>query len=117
LCTSNGSPAYIDFENPNPDVGDIHENHYPGNSPLAEIQCGSAYGMAVEIKDCKAQLQFHGYSHTDYPFITYMGMMTAEVKVDIGDGANEIEIKVHTPKDEIELKGNFSGNVEMDTCP
>jgi hypothetical protein len=118
LCTSNGSPAYIDFENPDPVGEDIYENHYPGNSPLTDIQCGSAYGMAVEIHECKVDLQFHGYSHSDYPFITYMGMVTTDVKVEIGNefGDNEIEIEVHTPRDKIKLKGNFSGNVEMEAC-
>ena len=118
LCTSNGSSAYIDFENPDPGGEDIYENHYPGNSPLTDIQCGSAYGMAVEINQCEAEMQFHGYSHSDFPFITYMGMVTTDVKVEIGNesGDNEIEIEVYTPKDKIKLKGNFLGNVEMDTC-
>ena len=86
---------------------------------MNDIECGTAFDMAVAIDGCQADIEFHGYVHSDYPFVTYMGMMTTDIKIKTGTDPedNEIEIKVYTPKEEIELEGNFSGYIEMDTCP
>jgi hypothetical protein len=116
MCTANGDQANIEFEDPG---GDYYGHHYPGNNPLNAINCGTAYVMAVSVNGCQADIEYHGYVHSDYPLVTYMGMMTTDVNLKIGgkSGNNSINIQVYTPKKVIKLKGKFSGYYEMDTCP
>jgi len=117
LCTARGSAASITF--PEGPIGDPYGSEYSGNYPLNDIQCGTAYAMAVFNDGCQADIEFHGYVHSDYPWVTYMGMMTTDVKIKTGTDPedNEIEIKIYTPKEEIELEGTFLEYIEMDTCP
>lgn len=111
MCTAKGTHAEIYFSSAGAE--------YPGNAPLEEVSCGTAHEMAVSIDGCQADIEYHGYVHSDYPLVTYMGMMTTDVNVKIGgnSGNNTINIQVYTPKEVIKLNGKFSGYFEMDTCP
>jgi hypothetical protein len=126
LCSAHGPSAYIDFGEI-PDGGDPYEYDYSGNYPFAvvepddidAIECGTAQNMEVSIDGCQADIEFHGYIHSDYPLVTYMGMMTTDVSINIGSDPedNKIDITVFTPKEKIKLGGNFLGDVEMENCP
>ena len=65
LCSASGPQAEIDYS--------LDGEEFPGNAPLAEIRCGTASGMAVAIDGCTASIDLHGYVHSDYPLVTYVG--------------------------------------------
>lgn len=129
LCSAHGPSAKIYFSDfpDEPPIDDPYEYFYLGNYPFAvvepddidAIQCGTAHNMEVSINGCQADIEFHGYIHSDYPLVTYMGMMTTDVSINIGSDPedNKIDITVFTPKEKIKLSGNFSGDVEMENCP
>lgn len=101
------------------DIGEWTDGeNFSGNSPLTEIQCGTAYSQAVSIEGCTAKAELHGYSHSDYPLYIYSGPNTVELtyrKTSASTG--ELTLKVHTPRGPIKLSGTVSGDVVMDTCP
>lgn len=102
LCSAHGSPA-----------GDA-------GFPLLDIECGFAEWQAVAINGCVAEIELHGYSHSDYPFVTYMGMMTLDLRLVIGEGPGDgrVQVTVHTPKEKIKLGGMLDGaTIDMPTCP
>lgn len=117
FCTARGSDVNIDFSLPDPNPSPLDAD-YGGNLPLADISCGTAYGMEVDIDECEADFEFHGYLHSDYPNIVYTGMMTADVSFEKDDNPdkNEVKITLHTPKGKMKLKGIVDGDVVMDTC-
>ena len=119
LCTSQGDHADINFSPDDPPVSDPYGHDYVGNNPMSAIACGTSYGMAVEVDDCEAKIEFHGYVHSDYPLVTYMGMMTADITVRTGaePEGKVIEAEIYTPKEKIKLKGIYSGDVDFNTCP
>lgn len=101
------------------DIG-LSENgeDFAGNYPLQEIQCGTAYSMAVSVDGCTAKTELHGYSHSDYPLIIYTGSNTVELTLrKTAAESSKVSLKVFTPKGPIKLSGDVSGPVEMDTCP
>lgn len=116
FCSARGSDAEINFDTV-VDCDNPFECDFEGNQPLYDVSCGTAYEMAVDIDGCQAEIELHGYVHSDYPSVNYMGMMTSYVKVKTEAQDQEIEIEIFTPKDEIKLKGEVSGNVYIDTCP
>jgi len=110
LCSASGPEPEIDFS--------LDGEEFPGNAPLPEIRCGTASGMAVVIDGCTATIDLHGYVHSDYPLVTYMGMMSLDLSLhkEAGPADAQVEITVHTPKEDIRLRGNLDGQVDMDTC-
>ena len=86
------------------------------NAPVTQTRTAS--GMAVVIDGCTATIDLHGYVHSDYPLVTYMRMMSLDMSLHRGTGPADaqVEITVHTPKDDIRLRGNLDGQVDMDTC-
>jgi len=101
------------------DIGPFTDGeNFSGNYPLQDIQCGTAYNMAVSIDGCTAKTELHGFSHSDYPLITYSGQNTVELtfKKTSSDGG-KVNMKVYTPMGPIQLNGDVSGAVQMDTCP
>jgi hypothetical protein len=109
ICSTQGGS--VDIGSPLPD------GNYSGNSPLTEIQCGTAFGQIVSIDGCTAKTEFHGYSHSDYPLTTYSGSNTVALtfrKKSASSG--QITITVYTPKGPIKLSGTVSGPITMDTC-
>lgn len=109
ICSAHGPQAEIDFSPGGEDFG--------GNNPLPDIQCGTAYGMAVSIDGCTAKTEMHGYSHSDYPFYTYMGPSTTNVVLRKSSSGSQVTLKVFTPEGAIKLSGNVSDPIQMDTCP
>ena len=110
ICSSHGPPASISGGDP---------SFFFGNKPLSEIECGTAFGMAVAVDGCAANAQFHGYVHSDHPNVNYFGTMTLDLRVQKDAGASDgmVDITVHTPKNNINLRGSVTGPVVMDTCP
>jgi hypothetical protein len=112
ICSANGPFTELDF------------NTGIGNNPLLGITCGTAGGMPVAIKGCKARLEFHGYAHIHNPKVTYMGMTTIELlfKKSPGIGKGKIQFKVYTPKNKVIFKGVINdvdgvSNIDMSSCP
>lgn len=114
LCSAHGPHAEVNFGAPCDGDGG-----FCGNPPLEGIECGTAWEMAVAINECVAKIELHGYVHSDYPLVTYMGMMTLDLSLLKGRGPGDalVEVAVHTPKEDINLRGVLDGAVEMDTCP
>lgn len=109
LCSTHGGGA---------DIGTpLEDGNYAGNFPLTEIQCGTAFGMAVSIDGCTAKSEMHGYSHSDWPFYTYTGSTTIEFVFKKSGTGGQVNVKIYTPKGPIKLAGEYSGPVIMDTCP
>lgn len=101
------------------DVGTSTDGeNFSGSYPLEDIQCGTAYSMAVSIDGCTAETELHGFSHSDYPLIIYTGPNTVELAYKkTGDSTGKISMTVYTPKGPVKLAGQLNGPVEMDTCP
>lgn len=96
---------------------------WSGNYPLTEIQCGTAYGQRVVVDGCEAKIELHGYSHSDYPLVTYTGSITADVSFRKGEepDTGALAIKIFTPKGPIKLSGPITladpdAHIQMDTC-
>src|SRR3989442_2178925 len=52
----------------------------PNSFPLTQVQCGGAFGQAVSITGCRAEIEAHGFSHSDFPrAANYLGSMTVDV--------------------------------------
>ena len=110
LCSAHGPSAEIDFSAGGEDFG--------GNNPLQDIQCGTSYGMAVAIDGCTATTELHGYSHSDYSFIPYMGSIPLDFSFRKSAQPNTgvVNLKLYTPKGPIKLSGTMNGSITMDTC-
>ncbi len=110
-CSARGPDPFIDFGAGGPDFG--------GNTPLPDIECGTAFVMAVAVDGCIADIELHGFVHSDHPNVTYMGMMTLDLRFHkgVGGDAGIIDVTIHTPKGITELHGSVMGTVVMDTCP
>ena len=109
VCSAHGGGVDIGAE--------MEDGNFAGNYPLTELQCGTAFGMAVAIDSCTAKTEMHGYSHSDYPLFTYMGSTTIEFSFRKSGDGGKVNLKIYTPKGPIKLDGNFSGPVTMNTCP
>jgi hypothetical protein len=110
ICSTHG---------PEPDINrdfDSSNNFEAPNAsaPLSGIQCGTAGGMSVALNGCVADIELHGFIHSDHPRVTYIGMMTLDLHFDKTIG--EIDLTAYTPKEAIKLKGNATGAVAMSTC-
>ncbi len=110
-----GNPNVCSASGPDPVIG---------NTPLVDIECGTAGAMAVAVDGCFADIEFHGFVHSDHPNTTYMGMTTVDLnfrQVERGGrfepDAGVIDITIRTPKGMIRLHGSVLGSVVMDTCP
>ena len=93
----------------------------PESFPLTQVQCGGASTQAVSITGCKATIEAHGFSHSDFPReAIYLGSMTVEVVFQKkGPNNGDIKVTVYTPKRSIKVEGpvSFGGPVAMSTCP
>ncbi|MBK9926643.1 MAG: hypothetical protein IPP66_15310 [Anaerolineales bacterium] len=109
ICSTHGGSV---------DIGTSEDGeNFGGNFPLQEIQCGTAYGMAVSVDGCKVKTEMHGYSHTDFPLYTYTGSSTIEVTLRKNNSGGDVDLKLYTPKGPIKLSGYLNDPIEMDTCP
>jgi hypothetical protein len=98
LCTVQGGGSFV--------LGQ------PAPTPV----CGTAGGMVVRIDKCRATIEAHGAAHTDVPHPPFMGPVTLDISYNncvAGDG--RLEITLHTPKRQIQLRGKVTGAVTMPT--
>ena len=99
------------------DIGTSEDGeNFGGNFPLTEIQCGTAYGMAVSIDKCDVKTEMHGYIHSDYPFTTYTGSVTIEANIHKTTSGGQVNLKVYTPRGPVKLQGSLNGDFTLDTC-
>ena len=89
-----------------------------GQSPT--YTCGHASFQAVNIDACKATIQAHGFSHSDFPFDPiYLGTMTVAVEFERqGTSIGKMKVTVYTPKGKNTVSGDVTfGGIAMSTCP
>ncbi len=99
------------------DIGpELEDGNYAGNFPLTEVQCGTAFGMAVSIEGCTVKTEMHGFSHSDYPLTTYLGSSTIDFNFKKTAAGGKVDITIYTPKKPIKLSGTVSGPVTLNTC-
>ena len=124
LCsTRTDGGAWIDANTDSNVYADVSDDDFGGPEVGIDF-CGTAYGMAVEIEGCKAELQFHGYLHSDYPAVTYMGPVTVDVELEKKaeyDGetytpGTKAKVTIYTPAETIKINGPVFGDVFMDDC-
>ena len=91
----------------------------PSTFSFNDIQCGNANRMSVAINGCTAKVELHGYSHSDHPFVTYIGSTTIDLTVRKRKKESRwfIKISIFTPKKKIELRGIVDGLISMSSCP
>jgi len=108
LCSVRGPGAYVDF---------VSEG---GNTPMQSVQCGRAFGMDIDLDRCQANLEFHGFTHSDRFGDIYLGMMTTDVSFrKTGANTGDIRFTVYTPKTRIIVSGRVVSPtpIVMTTCP
>lgn len=109
LCSVHGPNAEIDFSGGGEEFG--------GNFPVQDIQCGTVFETTTSIDGCTASTELHGFTHSDPPFIPYLGPGTLEFsfrKSSANSGV--INLKFYTPKGAFKLSGPLNGAITMDTC-
>jgi hypothetical protein len=84
--------------------------------PFYYIECGINCRQSVSINSCRAEVELHGFLHSDHPFVTYNGSTTFDVKLSKTENGWLIEIEMFTPKEKIKLKGILVGDVILSTC-
>ena len=87
--------------------------------PVPPAICGTAGGMFVRIDKCKATIEAHGSTHADVPHTPFLGAVTIDIVFSRSAGGaseGQLEVTVHTPKRQIQLKGRVNGVVTMPTC-
>lgn len=105
------------------------DTHGPSAEPgfegiLGDIGCGGSGGQAVTINACEAELQTHGFVHSDAPNTTFLGQVVIGISLEITNKANSgffgtLDVEIFTPKDVIEISGNIpkdAADVYMSTC-
>lgn len=110
---------FLQLNGPSISVCDVHgPPAEPGATPLTSVQCGGSGGISVSVDDCTGVLETHGYVHADHPHTVYLGTMTVDVqfRYDPERGTGKLQLEIFTPKDVIEIEGDTTGSVVMDTC-
>jgi hypothetical protein len=117
ICSIHAPPADIDF-------GTIIEPPilpapgYGGIKPLSEFECGTAFAFRGSINECTAKIEFHGFGHSDPPYVNYAGPITADFEFQkLGPNEGAARITMYTPKQEVTVFGKVTGTIIMDTCP
>lgn len=88
-----------------------------GNFPYQGVQCGTAFGNGVAISGCVADLEAHGFTHSDHPNVSYMGSTTIDVRYQKSRGGDQMKVTIHTPKEKIQLIGKVMGaGAVMPSC-
>ncbi|MGH3103557.1 MAG: hypothetical protein ACRDN6_05610 [Gaiellaceae bacterium] len=110
---------FLHLTGPGISVCDVHgPSAEPGSTPMTSVQCGGSGGISVSVDDCTAVLETHGFVHADHPHTVYLGTMTVDVefRYDPDSATGRLTVEIFTPKDVIEIKGETTGTVAMDTC-
>jgi hypothetical protein len=102
-CTTHGGAADIDFSN-------------LANSvlPYEDNQCGLAGRVHVQVDGCMVEASAHGYLHSDWPHVSFMGDTTIDFSYNANSG--NLDIRMYTPKEQIHLQGSLEGNMILSTC-
>jgi hypothetical protein len=88
-----------------------------GNFPYQGVQCGMAFGNGVSINGCVAELEAHGYVHSDHPNLSYLGSTTIDVRYQKSRAGDQMKVTIHTPKEKIQLIGKVMGaGAVMPSC-
>lgn len=87
-----------------------------GNFPYQGVQCGTAFGNGVSINGCVADLEAHGYVHSDHPNVSYLGGTTIDVRYQKTRSGDQMKMTIYTPKENIELIGKVNGASVMPSC-
>jgi hypothetical protein len=107
LCSVHGPGAFVDFASES------------GNSPMQDMQCGRAFGMDVALDGCSANLEYHGFVHSDRSSRIYFGSMTADVVFrKTGDNTGTMRLTIFTPKAPMLFRGTVQSPtpIVMTTC-
>ena len=88
-----------------------------GNFPYQGTQCGIAFGNTVVINGCVAELEAHGYVHSDHPNVNYLGSTTIDVRYQKTRNGDQMSVTIYTPKEKIQLTGKVTGaGATMPSC-
>jgi hypothetical protein len=95
--------------------------HGPGaeadSLPFLTIQCGEAFGQSVRVDQCVATVELHGFSHSDWPLVNYLGSSTVEVRLQrLSSTSATMDVTIYTPKEAVVLHGKLTGDVTISTC-
>jgi hypothetical protein len=109
-----GGGGDVDINIPGPSPSRACSVHGPnadeGSFPYQGIQCGVAFGNSVSINGCVANLEAHGYAHSDHPNVNYLGSATIEVRYEkTRGGGDPMKVTIYTPKENIQLIGKVAG--------
>jgi hypothetical protein len=109
LCSVHGPNAEIDFSGGGEEFG--------GNFPVQDIQCGTVYNTTTAIDGCTATTELHGFTHSDPPFIPYLGPGSLDFSfLKSSENTGTVKLKFYTPKGPFKLSGTLNGAITMDTC-
>lgn len=105
---------------PNLSMCDAHgPGAEPGTTPLAGFECGGSGNVSVRVDGCEAEMETHGFIHSDHPNTVYFGSMTVEITFhrNAGNADGRLSVVVYTPKGPITLVGDVSAeHLGMETC-
>lgn len=106
LCSTHGPIAQLDFATE------------VGNFPLQGIQCGRAGGQIVAVDECLARAEAHGFAHVDAPEAPILGTVSLEIRFatdgDLAGG--DLEIRVHSERGMLIVRGRIDAPIMMSTC-
>jgi hypothetical protein len=109
MCGVHGPNAEIDFSGGGEEFG--------GNNLLLDTQCGTVFSTPTSIDGCTAVTELHGATHSDPPFIAYLGPGSLDFSFrKSSPNTGVVNLKFYTPKGPIKLSGNLNGAITMDTC-
>jgi hypothetical protein len=105
---------------PNLSMCDAHgPGAAPGTNPFEGFECGGSGNVSVRVDGCEAEMETHGFVHSDHPNTVYIGSMTVDIAYHqrAGHVDGRLFVVVHTPKKSIKLMGDVSADdLEMETC-
>ena len=95
--------------------------HGPGSDegvfPYQATQCGIAFGNMASIDGCIADLEAHGFVHSDFPNVSYLGSTTIDVRYQKTRNGDQVAITIYTPKEKLQLAGKVVGaGAVMPSC-
>ena len=109
VCSVHGPNAEIDFSGGGEEFG--------GNNLLLDTQCGTVYDTPLSIDGCTASTVLHGATHSDPPFVPYIGPGPLDFSFrKSSPNTGVVNLKFYTPRGTFKLSGTLNGSITMDTC-
>ena len=83
------------------------------------FECGTAYGQAVSINGCTANIQMHGFVHQDTPLTAYLGTTTIDATVTKSLGVYRVSLRITNPRGDVRISGNLPAGAYRNwpSCP